>query len=58
MTMHQRMRAEKDFPALAEYWASFNAHLVETVLGRYRACVFDFGTGHSVYNDTALFGRV
>ena len=52
-----RLRREGGFLALARYWKPFEAHAVERALGAHRGCVFDFGAGHSVYDDPALFAR-
>lgn len=40
------------------YWKPFEAHAVERLLAEHRDCVIDFGAGHSVYADPALFDRV
>jgi shikimate kinase len=40
------------------YWKPFEAHAVERILADHRDCVMDFGAGHSVYEDEALFARV
>lgn len=40
------------------YWKPFEAHTVERVLASQSGCVIDFGAGHSVYEDPALFERV
>lgn len=37
---------------------SFEAHAVERLLSDYSRCVFDFGAGHSVFEDPVLFARV
>ena len=41
-----------------EYWKPFEAHAVEGVLADYPNAIIDFGAGHSVYDDPALFARV
>jgi shikimate kinase len=41
-----------------EYWKPFEAHAVERLLSEHHQCTIDFGAGHSVYEDTALFKRV
>jgi shikimate kinase len=43
---------------LLRYWKPFEAHAVERALADHRDCVIDFGAGHSVYEDEALFKRV
>lgn len=52
------LRAREGFLSLYHYWKPFESHAVERVLADYSACVFDFGAGHSVYEDDALFQRV
>lgn len=49
---------EQGMQGLLEYWKPFEAHAVERALEEYRNCVMDFGAGHSVYEDEALFQRV
>ena len=46
------------FWSLYEYWKPFEAYAVERLLSEYSNCVIDFGAGHSVYEDDALFKRV
>jgi shikimate kinase len=43
---------------LLRYWKPFEAHAVERVLADHSGTVIDFGAGHSVYEDEALFARV
>jgi len=52
-----RLRREAGFLALYRSWKPFEVHAVERPLGAHRACVFDFGAGHSVDDDPALFAR-
>lgn len=40
------------------YWKPFEAYAVERLLSDHTNCVFDFGAGHSVYDDPSLFQRV
>jgi hypothetical protein len=44
--------------AILDYWKPFEAYSVERVLADYPDAVIDFGAGHSVYEDAALFARV
>jgi len=44
--------------ALLDYWKPFEAYSVERVLADHPDSVIDFGAGHSVYEDEALFARV
>jgi hypothetical protein len=53
-----RLHAEGGFRAKYDYWKPFEAHAVERLLSDYSRCVFDFGAGHSVFEDPALFARV
>ncbi|HTL29848.1 MAG TPA: hypothetical protein VL282_11530 [Tepidisphaeraceae bacterium] len=48
------------FGAKVAYWKPFEAHAVERLLADHAGerCVIDFGAGHSVYDDPALFQRV
>ena len=48
------------FAGMVAYWKPFEAHAVERLLSDVanEPCVIDFGAGHSVYEDPALFGRV
>jgi shikimate kinase len=48
------------FAGMVAYWKPFEAHAVERLLSDVKAerCVIDFGAGHSVYEDPALFERV
>lgn len=43
---------------LLQYWKPFEAHAVERALEEFNNCVMDFGAGHSVYENPALFDRV
>ena len=40
------------------YWKPFEAHAVERLLAEHRDCVFDFGGGHSVFEEAVLFDHV
>ena len=56
----KQLGEREGFGAVVRYWKPFEAHSVERVLSDYgqRDCVVDFGAGHSVYEDEALFERV
>lgn len=54
----EQIRQEQGFLGLYRYWKPFEAYAVERVLADYSRCIFDFGAGHSVYEDDALFARV
>ncbi len=50
---------ERDgFLGLYRYWKPFEAYAVERLLAEDEEVVIDFGGGHSVYEDDALFARV
>ncbi len=51
-------RELEDFWGLQQYWKPFEAYAVERLLAEHSQCVIDFGAGHSVYEDAALFRRV
>jgi len=40
------------------YWKPFEIHAVERVLQDYSDCIFDFGAGHSVYENENFSGRL
>lgn len=48
----------EDFWGVQQYWKPFEAYAVERLLSEHSQCVIDFGAGHSVYEDAALFQRV
>lgn len=52
------LRESEGILGLYEYWKPFEAHAVERVLAEHSGCVFDFGAGHSVFEDSRLFARV
>lgn len=55
----ERSIAAKEGPdGVQRYWKPFEAHAVQRMLSEYRDCVFDFGAGHSVYEDEVLFEKV
>jgi shikimate kinase len=43
---------------MMRYWKPFEAYAVERVVAEHADGVIDFGAGHSVQNDAALFKRV
>ncbi len=51
-------RETEDFQGIQQYWQPFEAYAVERLLSEHSQCVIDFGAGHSVYEDAALFQRV
>ncbi len=55
----QKQIAERDgFEGVYRYWKPFEAYAVERLLAEHHDCVIDFGAGHSVYEDAALFARI
>lgn len=50
---------EGGFTAVYRYWKQFEIHAVERLLSEHQdcRCVIDFGGGHSVFEDDALFER-
>jgi shikimate kinase len=46
------------FAGIYRYWKPFEAHAVERLVSEHRGCVIDFGGGHSVFEDDALFARI
>lgn len=52
------LKSEQGIWGILRYWKPFEAHAVERILGDYPDHVIDFGAGHSVYEDEALFARV
>jgi shikimate kinase len=51
-------RESEGFWGIYQYWKPFEAYAVERLLADHDHCVIDFGAGHSVYEDDALFQRV
>jgi shikimate kinase len=51
-------RKTEGFWGVYQYWKPFEAYAVERLLSEHNQCVIDFGGGHSVYEDAALFQRV
>ena len=54
----ERKRKTEGFWSLYKYWKPFEAYAVERLLAEHSRCVFDFGAGHSVYEDQELFNRI
>ncbi len=54
----ERIGQADGMPGVLRYWKPFEAHAVERALSDHAGCVIDFGAGHSVYEDEALFARV
>jgi hypothetical protein len=60
--VQKRLMEQQGFNAVMRYWKPFEAHAVERLLSAHHdctpGCVIDFGAGHSIYEDEALFARV
>ncbi|MEA5606411.1 shikimate kinase [Nostoc sp. UHCC 0252] len=56
LALHKR--ETEGFWGVYQYWKPFEAYAVERLLSSHNQCVIDFGGGHSVYEDAALFQRV
>ena len=54
----RQIRTEGGFWGLYRYWKPFEAHAVRKLLEDSSECIFDFGGGHSVYEDDSLFEQV
>jgi hypothetical protein len=54
----QRLRDERGWEARYRYWKPFEAYAAERFLAEHPTGVLDFGAGHSVQEDPALFARV
>ena len=57
-TVQKQVEKQEGFPGVYRYWKPFEAHAVERLLAEHHNCVIDFGAGHSVYEDDALFARI
>ncbi len=56
LALHKR--ETEGFWGVYQYWKPFEAYAVERLLSEHNQCVIDFGGGHSVYEDAALFQQV
>ncbi|RYD25876.1 MAG: shikimate kinase, partial [Verrucomicrobiaceae bacterium] len=54
----RRIQDQEGFLGLYRYWKPFEAHAVERLLAETQGAIIDFGAGHSVFEDDALFARV
>lgn len=52
------LRESEGMLGLYRYCKPFEAYAVERLLAEHSGCVFDFGAGHSVFEDSRLFARV
>ena len=56
--LEKKISDTEGFLGVYRYWKPFEAHAVERLLKDFPDGVLDFGGGHSVYEDEALFVRV
>lgn len=56
--LEKKISDNEGFLGVYRYWKPFEAHAVERLLEDFPDGVLDFGGGHSVYEDEALFKRV
>src|SRR5215212_3338962 len=54
----QRVREERGFWAMTRWLQPWAIAMVERVLVEHRDCVFDFGAGHSMYDNPAFIERI
>lgn len=57
-TLAAQVEETEGFWGLYRYWKPFEAYAVERITADHKNCVFDFGAGHSVFEDRNLFHRV
>jgi len=53
-----RVREEQGFWAMTRWLQPWAIAMVERVLADHRDCIFDFGAGHSMYDDPAFVARI
>jgi shikimate kinase len=53
----ERLRVEEGFLGLYRYWRPFELHALERVLADHCECVFSFGAGYTVQDDTEFVDR-
>jgi shikimate kinase len=56
--VQEQISEQEGFLGVYRYWKPFEAHAVERLLAEHQHCVIDFGAGHSVYEDDAVFARI
>lgn len=54
----QQLIEQKDYFGLERYWNNYDPYAIKRILTEHHNCIFDFGAGHTVYQDTKLFGSV
>ena len=50
-------REEGFFDGIYRYWKPFELYAIKRILKEYSDCIFDFGAGHSVYEDDEMFNE-
>jgi energy-coupling factor transporter ATP-binding protein EcfA2 len=58
IAVFQSLRAEQGFLKTHRQWEPVRVHAVERVIAEYERVVLDLGSGHTHYEDPALFDRV
>jgi shikimate kinase len=53
----RQVRTDGGFWGLYRYWKKFELHAVRRALEDFSDCIFDFGGGHSVYEDEGMFAQ-
>lgn len=56
--VEKQIREAEGVAGALRYWKPFEVHAVEQLLADYQTGIFDFGAGHSVYDDPARLARV
>lgn len=52
----EKLQKEKGFfNGTYRYWKPFELYAIKKILNEYSDCIFDFGAGHSVYEDAKMF---
>jgi hypothetical protein len=54
----EQLRRVDGFDSVIKYWKPFELHAVQRLLSDYQNCVIDFGAGHSVQEDDAMFTQL
>jgi hypothetical protein len=54
----ERIREQHGFWAMTRWLQPYAIAMVERVLADHRDCIFDFGAGHSMYDDLAFVARI
>ena len=54
-TAEQLGKEKGFFNGVYRYWKPFELYAIKKILNEYSDCIFDFGAGHSVYEDDKMF---